>query len=76
MVFPNPRLCKALLDRITDRAHIIGPGNRAAKLRSLRGHGEKTPEAEQNHGLKVGQIRLSMQPQQPHSFVDLPQVEP
>ncbi len=21
-VFPNPRLCKALLDRITDRAHI------------------------------------------------------
>jgi DNA replication protein DnaC len=22
-VFPNPRLCKALLDRITDRAHII-----------------------------------------------------
>ena len=22
-VFPNPRLCKALLDRITDRAQII-----------------------------------------------------
>jgi len=22
-VFPNPRLCHALLDRITDRAHII-----------------------------------------------------
>jgi DNA replication protein DnaC len=22
-VFPNPRLCKALLDRVTDRAHII-----------------------------------------------------
>lgn len=25
-VFPNPRLCKALLDRITDRAHIIATG--------------------------------------------------
>jgi DNA replication protein DnaC len=22
-VFPNTRLCKALLDRITDRAHIL-----------------------------------------------------
>jgi len=25
-VFPNPRLCKAMLDRITDRAHIIDNG--------------------------------------------------
>jgi DNA replication protein DnaC len=25
-VFPNPSLCKALLDRITDRAHIIETG--------------------------------------------------
>jgi DNA replication protein DnaC len=25
-VFPNPRLCKALLDRITDRAHIVETG--------------------------------------------------
>jgi hypothetical protein len=25
-VFPNPRLCKVLLDRITDRAHIIETG--------------------------------------------------
>ncbi|MFN7938049.1 MAG: ATP-binding protein [Bryobacteraceae bacterium] len=25
-VFPNPRLCKALLDHITDRAHIIETG--------------------------------------------------
>ena len=23
--FPNPRLCKAPLDRVTDWAHIIGP---------------------------------------------------
>ena len=26
-IFPNPRLCKALLDRITDRAHIIETGS-------------------------------------------------
>lgn len=25
-VFPNARLCKALLDRVTDRAHIIDTG--------------------------------------------------
>ena len=25
-VFPNARLCKALLDRLTDRAHIIETG--------------------------------------------------
>ena len=25
-VFPNPRLCKALLDRLTDRAHIVETG--------------------------------------------------
>jgi hypothetical protein len=25
-VFPNPRLCKALLDRVTDRAYIIETG--------------------------------------------------
>jgi hypothetical protein len=26
-VIPNARLCKALLDRITDRAHIIETGS-------------------------------------------------
>ena len=25
-MFPNARLCKALLDRLTDRAHIIETG--------------------------------------------------
>ena len=25
-VIPNPRLCKALIDRLTDRAHIITTG--------------------------------------------------
>jgi hypothetical protein len=33
MVFPNPRLCKALLDRITDRAHIIETGTESFRFR-------------------------------------------
>jgi len=32
-VFPNPRLCKALLDRITDRAHIIETGTESYRFR-------------------------------------------
>jgi len=30
---PNPRLCKALLDRITDRAHIIDTGTESFRFR-------------------------------------------
>src|SRR5213594_365312 len=32
-VFPNPRLCKSLLDRITDRAHIIETGTESFRFR-------------------------------------------
>lgn len=32
-VFPNPRLCKALLDRITDRAHIIETGTESFRFK-------------------------------------------
>jgi hypothetical protein len=32
-VIPNTRLCKALLDRITDRAHIIETGNESYRFR-------------------------------------------
>lgn len=32
-VIPNPRLCKALLDRITDRAHIIETGSDSYRFR-------------------------------------------
>jgi DNA replication protein DnaC len=32
-VFPNPRFCKALLDRITDRAHIIETGTESYRFR-------------------------------------------
>lgn len=32
-VFTNPRLCKALLDRLTDRAHIIETGSESFRFR-------------------------------------------
>lgn len=32
-VIPNARLCKALLDRITDRAHIIETGADSFRFR-------------------------------------------
>ncbi len=32
-VFTNARLCKALLDRLTDRAHIIKTGNESYRFR-------------------------------------------
>jgi DNA replication protein DnaC len=32
-VFPNLRLCKALLDRVTDRAHIIETGTESFRFR-------------------------------------------
>lgn len=45
-VVPNARLCKALLDRITDRAHIIDTGKESYRfLRSLA----KQKRKEQNH---------------------------
>jgi DNA replication protein DnaC len=41
-VFPNPRLCKALLDRITDRAHIIETGSESFRFkRSLERRAKK-----------------------------------
>ena len=41
-VFPNPRLCKALLDRITDRAHIIETGNGIVPLPANDGKEEES----------------------------------
>jgi DNA replication protein DnaC len=31
-IFPDPRLCKALIDRITHRAHIIETGQQSVRL--------------------------------------------
>ena len=41
-VFPNPRLCKALLDRFTDRAHIIETGTESYPLPTHDGEKEET----------------------------------
>ena len=41
-VFPNPRLCKALLDRITDRAHIIETGTESFRFRRTAERRKKT----------------------------------
>jgi DNA replication protein DnaC len=41
-VFPNPRLCKALLDRVTDRAHIIETGTESFRFK-------RTMEAKKKH---------------------------
>ena len=41
-VIPNARLCKALIDRITDRAHIIETGNESFRFRrTLERHKRK-----------------------------------
>jgi DNA replication protein DnaC len=32
-VFPNARLCKAMLDRLTDQAHIIETGTESFRFR-------------------------------------------
>jgi DNA replication protein DnaC len=42
-VFPNPRLCKALLDRITDRAHIIETGTESFRFRRTVERRKKQP---------------------------------
>lgn len=47
-VIPNARLCKALLDRITDRAHILETGTESYRFRRTidkRKKGEKPPDA-------------------------------
>jgi DNA replication protein DnaC len=46
-VIPNARLCKALLDRITDRAHILETGSESYRFRRTiekRKKGEKSSE--------------------------------
>ena len=47
-VFTNARLCKAMLDRLTDRAHIIETGSESYRFRRTlerRNHALATPEA-------------------------------
>lgn len=41
-VFPNARLCKAMLDRLTDRAHIIETGTESFRFRRTIATRQKT----------------------------------
>ena len=41
-VFVSTRLCKALLDRITDHAHIIETGNESYRFRRTMERKKKT----------------------------------
>lgn len=43
-VFPNARLCKALLDRVTDRAHIIETGTDSYRFRRTIERKKKKPD--------------------------------
>lgn len=45
-VIPNARLCKALLDRITDRAHIIETGAESYRFRRTVEKGRANPRAD------------------------------
>jgi DNA replication protein DnaC len=48
-VFPNARLCKAMVDRLTDRAHIIDTGDESYRFRrSLDKQRKKNQEGGQN----------------------------
>lgn len=44
-VFPNARLCKALLDRLTDRAHIIDTGTESYRFRRSLEQRQPKPRA-------------------------------
>ena len=44
-VIPNARLCKALLDRITDRAHILETGTESYRFRRTLAKGKKGEKA-------------------------------
>lgn len=45
-VIPNARFCKALLDRITDRAHILETGTESYRFRRTA---EKQKEGAKTH---------------------------
>ena len=52
-VFPNARLCKAMLDRLTDRAHIIETGTESFRFRRTIA-GKRVGKVPRQRFLKVG----------------------
>jgi DNA replication protein DnaC len=54
-LIPNPRLCKALLDRLTDRAHIIETGTESYRFRrTLERHKGPTLNSERDRAAAGG----------------------
>ena len=47
-VFPNARLCKAMVDRLTDRAHIIDTGDESYRFRRSLDKKKKHQDGGQN----------------------------
>ena len=44
-VFPDPRLCRAVIDRLTHRAHVIDTGRRSIRHQEALARGSAAPEA-------------------------------
>lgn len=40
-IFPDPRLCRAVVDRLTHRAHIIETGTESIRLKEALGHNRR-----------------------------------
>ena len=55
-LIPNARLCKALLDRITDRAHILETGSESYRLRRTAEKQKKG--AKSTHRMAIRRIRV------------------
>lgn len=49
-VFPDPRLCRAVIDRLTHRAHIIETGSRSARLEEALGRTGRSKAKEVSGG--------------------------
>ena len=52
-VFTNARLCKALLDRLTDRAHIIETGSESFRFRRTLERRKSSTDAPRNDSMEA-----------------------
>jgi hypothetical protein len=61
-VFPNARLCKALLDRITDRAHIIETGMESYRFKRTLEKRQKRKNEGGSGGCRWLKLRPPLRP--------------
>ena len=72
-VIPNARLCKAVLDRITDRAHILETGTESYRFRRTAEKQKKEKGAKRRTDLKAVEMTVRGKPGKPKSrFSNLP----